>query len=169
MKNNLRYLCIFAVVLSTTPVFATVWSLEAALDGLQETPPNASPGFGVASLSLDDVSGVVTVTSGSFSGLLSPATAMHIHGPAAPGVAAGVLIPLSVTLGTSGTFSGGGPLPPPLVADMLGGFTYLNIHTSAFPGGEIRGQISVVPEPSIIALAGMGTGALLWQLRRKHS
>ena len=170
--KKLRLLTAMAVMIvfvaSSTVASAAVWSLAATLDGLQETPPNGSPGSGFASLTLDDVSGLVTVTSGSFFGLVAPASAAHIHGPAPVGVAAGVLIGLSVPPATSGPISGSGTLSAPNVSAMLGGLTYVNIHSSAFPGGEIRGQITTVPEPSTLAMAGLGLGALLWRARRKQ-
>jgi len=45
--------------------------------------------------------------------------------------------------------------------NILAGRSYLNFHTTQFPGGEIRGQITVVPEPSTLALLGtVAAGAL---------
>jgi len=130
------------------------------LEGLQEVPPNASPGSGSATVTLDDVTGDVSVT-GVFQDLVGSATASHIHGLAAPGVNTGVLIGLTVVGTTSGTISGGGTLSPANVQGMLDGLTYVNLHSSVFPGGELRGQ--VVPEPGALAL--LAVGALL--LRRR--
>jgi hypothetical protein len=50
-------------------------------------------------------------------------------------------------------------------AALNGGRAYLNIHTNIFPGGEIRGFLTVVPEPSPLILASVGGGLLL--LRRR--
>jgi CHRD domain/PEP-CTERM motif len=47
---------------------------------------------------------------------------------------------------------------------ILGGLSYINFHTTQFPGGEIRGQI--VPEPGSIALVAGGLLALLGARRR---
>jgi hypothetical protein len=45
---------------------------------------------------------------------------------------------------------------------------YFNIHTSTFGGGEIRGQILPVPEPSVLALTALGLGGLIvWRVRRR--
>jgi hypothetical protein len=54
-----------------------------------------------------------------------------------------------------------------LAAALAGGQAYWNIHSAAFPGGEIRGFIVPVPEPSTLALLGLGAGAFVWRLRRK--
>ena len=78
---------------------------------------------------------------GTFAGLTTPATAAHIHGPAAPGQNAAVILPLTATAGTSGTITGTGTLSSANATNLLNGLTYVNVHTSTFPGGEIRGQI----------------------------
>jgi hypothetical protein len=108
---------------------------RAALDGAQEVPPNASPGRGSARLTVG-ANGVITV-EGAFAGLTSPTSAAHVH-VGAPGVAGGVVFALTIA-GTrlSGTFT---PTAANLTALRAGNW-YVNVHTTAFPGGEIRGQI----------------------------
>jgi hypothetical protein len=120
----------------------------ASLDGLQEVGPNASPGTGTATLVLDNaqanLSYVVTYT-----GLTAARTAAHIHGPAAPGVNAGVLHGLLNQTGTtSGSANGVWALSATNVGQLFSGLLYVNIHTSNFPGGEIRGQINGAPTAS---------------------
>ena len=115
-------------------------TLYAVMNGANEVPFNSTGGSGTCTVTLDDVTGSVSVT-GSFTGLTSNATAAHIHGLAGPGMNAGIIVGLVETGGTSGNVSGGGTLTPGEVTGMLNGMTYINVHTSSNPGGEIRGQV----------------------------
>jgi hypothetical protein len=56
-------------------------------------------------------------------------------------MSAPILVPLQQTGGTAGTVSGTGTLTPAQVTDMQNGMMYVNVHTSTYPNGEIRGQI----------------------------
>ena len=77
----------------------------------------------------------------SYSGLASPGIAAHIHGPATPTNSVGVIVPLNSPTGTNGTISGSVSLNPTNLSYLLSGLTYINIHTTTNPGGEIRGQV----------------------------
>ncbi|HKX83157.1 MAG TPA: CHRD domain-containing protein, partial [Pyrinomonadaceae bacterium] len=115
----------------------------ASLDGNQEVPPNGPSGAkGTCTIVLNAAQTQITVNC-TFSGLGTPATAGHIHGNGVVGVNAPVLFGFTgVPAATSGSI---GPLnfavTAQQVADMRAHRHYVNIHTSAFPGGEIRGQI----------------------------
>jgi hypothetical protein len=125
---------------------ATVFTYTATITGLQEVPPNASPGIGTGFLSYDDVANALT-TNISFSGLVAGTIAAHIHGGAAYGANAPIVRPFaSAPLGvTSGSFTDVWTgLTPTQVGYLNGSLLYINLHTSAFTGGEIRGQI--IPE-----------------------
>ena len=152
-----------------TSASAAILTFEANLDGLQETPPNASPAFGFAELTLDDSSGFVTITTGTYQDLLGGSSGVHIHGLAGPGTAAPVIIALTLDSpgATTGTFSGSGTLTGAQIAGMIAGDTYVNVHSSVFPGGEIRGQLELVPEPSSVALACAGLAGLVVIIRRR--
>lgn len=107
----------------------------ANLTGAQETPFNNSTAVGRASLVLspDEKTARVSLT---FSGLSSGQTDAHIHGPALPGVSAPPVFPLP--LGQLSDFSI--TLTPAQVQDLKNGLFYVNVHSSNFPTGEIRGQ-----------------------------
>jgi hypothetical protein len=109
----------------------------ANLTGSQETPPNNSTATGRASLLLspDEKTARVSLT---FSGLSSAQTDAHIHGPAVPGVSAPPVFPLP--LGQLSDFSI--TLTPSQVQDLKSGLFYINVHSSNFPTGEIRGQFA---------------------------
>lgn len=119
---------------------ATAQNYAATLEGLQEVPPNASPASGTATLSLDAAK-MLTVHV-DFSGLIGSLTASHIHSPAPAGVNAGVrfsLIPPQPPASPIDIVVG--PLNAADEANLNNGLMYINIHSSVFPGGEIRGQI----------------------------
>jgi aldose sugar dehydrogenase len=107
----------------------------ANLTGAQEVPPTGSSATGTATvlLSPDEQSARVQL---NFSGLSSAQTTAHIHGPAMPGVTAPVLFPLP-----NGNFSDLFiALTPADVTNLKNGLLYINVHSSNFPNGEIRGQ-----------------------------
>lgn len=172
---------------------AAVTIFNANLSGLQEVGPNASPGSGIGTVTVDDSAFTMRVQI-SFSGLIGNTTASHIHCCVPAGVNAGVAtqvptfggFPLGVTSGTyDHTFdmtqassynpafvtAHGGTAASAftdLLAAMSAGNTYLNVHTSQFPGGEIRGQLAAVPEPSTWAMLILGFGAVGMTVRRSR-
>lgn len=165
----------------------------AHLSGPAEVPPNASPGVGTALVTYDSTAHTLRVQA-EFSGLLFTTVAAHIHSPTAipftgtAGVATQVPSFLGFPLGvTSGSFdntfdltltssfnpsfvtANGGTAAgaeAALVFGMLNGRAYFNIHTTQFPGGEIRGFLQPVPEPVTILLLGSGLAGLGMKLRR---
>jgi uncharacterized repeat protein (TIGR01451 family) len=107
----------------------------ATLNGAQQTPPVSSTATGTASLLLspDETTALLSL---NFNGLSSTETAAHIHGPAPPGSAAGVLFPIPTGQVSDFRIS----LTPAQVLDLKNGQLYINVHSSNFPNGEIRGQ-----------------------------
>lgn len=135
-------------------VGADVHVLHASLDGAQV--PVATPATGDAWVTVDDVTRYVHV-QGTFSNLSAAITNVHLHGLAPAGSPGGVLIPLAFTAGTSGTYEGSATLSAANVAGVLDGLSYVNVHSAAHGGGEIRGQASY--DPIIMAGALDGTQA----------
>jgi CHRD domain len=133
-------------VSSAKPTYAAATSYKASLDGKSEVPPTTSSGTGTATVTYDPSTKMVT-WQGNFSGLSGPATAAHIHGPAEAGKNAGVIVPLSQKdVPFTSPFTGSATLADDkaaaLEAALSGGLAYVNIHTAANPGGEVRGQLA---------------------------
>jgi len=185
-----------ALMLMAPAGYATPIKLVADLSGLNEIPATNSPGIGHADIVLDAAAHTIQLNI-TFSGLVSPDSAAHIHcclpaplnNTTNVGVATAVpafpLFPLQVTSGTYSsavfdltqstfynsafvTLQGGLPqAEASLVAGLLDGKTYLNIHSGTFPLGEIRGfVVQAVPEPSSLVLLGSGVFALLLYRRK---
>jgi hypothetical protein len=76
----------------------------------------------------------------TYSGLTGDASAAHFHGPAAPGANAPVIIPIGMG-SVPNPSTGSKVLTDDQIADLLAGKWYVNVHTKANPGGEIRGQV----------------------------
>jgi len=110
------------------------------LTASQEVPANGSTATGTVQVALNKTTGAINVT-GSFSGLTTTVTAAHIHGPAAVGSTAPVIVPLTVTGDLSGTVTGTATMSTVQMSDMLNQMTYVNIHSMQYPDGEIRAQI----------------------------
>ena len=111
---------------------------EATLGGAQEVPPANTRGTGTAEIQLNTNTNVLSWKV-TYTGLSGPATAAHIHGPAGPGANAGVVIPFQNT-GAS-PIAGQTTITPAQYGDLAAGLWYVNVHTAANPGGEIRGQV----------------------------
>lgn len=187
-------------ILALVPfVFCVAAGLEATpityfteLSGLNENPPNASPGFGEATVIYDADTHTMEV-SAFFGDLIGTTTAAHIHccttPPANVGVATQTPSFIGFPLGvSSGTFSNvydltlasswnasfitgnGGTTAgaeAALAQGLADGRSYFNIHTSSFGGGEIRGFLVQVPEPGTLGLVLLALGALAAARKRR--
>jgi hypothetical protein len=136
-------------VLSSTDVngpYSPHTAYRAVLIGVNEVPANGATGIGFGTVSLSADQSTITVDE-QFSGLSANATASHIHGPAGPGTNAAVLFPFTgVPTAKSGqipqqTFA----ITPTQLGYLQNGLLYMNVHDATFPGGEIRGQLLLVP------------------------
>ncbi|WP_284944063.1 CHRD domain-containing protein [Acidisoma cladoniae] len=79
----------------------------------------------------------------TYSGLTGPLVAAHFHGPATPGMDAPPVIPIPPPY--LNPLDGSAKLTLDQVSQLLGGLYYVNLHTAAYPNGEIRGQVNVQP------------------------
>jgi len=179
MKIALLFVTVFCLSCSTA--FAIPMTFSAIMSGNQEGPPTGSPATGTALVVIDSTAHTLQITA-TFSGLTGTTTASHIHCCQPPGVGAGVAtqvptfsgMPLGVTFGSfSQTLdttlassynpafitANGGTVASAETALFNGihtGMAYFNIHTSTFGGGEIRGNLTQVPEPASILLVAAG-------------
>lgn len=130
-------LALGAVVAFAGP--ASAEKLKATLDGKSEVPATTSSGTGTADINYDAATKKLSWKL-TYSGLSGPATAAHFHGPAEAGKNAGVMVPIPGA--ASSPVEGSATLTDAQASDLLAGKLYVNIHTAANPGGEIRGQVT---------------------------
>ncbi len=136
-KTMLATLALGATIAFAGPAFAD--KMKVALNGKAEVPANASAGTGSADLDYDAASKKLSWKL-TYSGLSGPATAAHFHGPAEAGKNAGVAV--AIPNATSSPAEGSATLTDAQAADLMAGKYYINVHTAANPGGEIRGQVT---------------------------
>jgi hypothetical protein len=116
---------------------SNVVKLGATLSGQQEVPPVTTAGTGTLEASFDKSSSKL-VYKVTYSGLSGPATAGHFHGPAEAGQNAGIALGFA---SAASPIQGEATLTPAQAADLLAGKWYVNVHTGANRGGEIRAQV----------------------------
>jgi hypothetical protein len=136
---------------------------KADLAGSNQVPPSQTTGAGTVTATYDSATKRLS-WKGSYSGLSGPATAAHLHGPAAAGANARLVFWISENINQcaqgecrlngdtkaqplTSPFEGSATLTDSQAAELMTGMYYVNIHTNAYPRGEIRGQL-VQSQPS---------------------
>jgi hypothetical protein len=127
-----------AAAFVTSASAATV-EYTAKLSGHSEIPKTDSKGTGKLDATFDTVSKELKYTL-TFDGLSGPATAAHFHGPATRAQSGGVIAPIGGANPTS-PVSGSVTLTAEQAKALRSGKIYVNVHTAADAGGEIRGQV----------------------------
>jgi hypothetical protein len=162
-----RLACAAAFALVPAVASATMFHFTASLDASQEVPANPSTATGTATVTFDDTTNLLSWTI-SYSGLTGTSTDAHFHGPAAPGVNAGVRVPIPHTDGlTADTLIGSAVISNAFATELFAELWYINIHSTFRTGGEIRGQVLAVPAPASAALLALGVGGLALAGRRR--
>jgi hypothetical protein len=179
-----KLVCVTLLALAGATANATILVYGAQLSGPNESPPNASPGTGFANVTIDDVLNTmrVQVVFADLVGVVTASHIHVINGPGDTNTG-DTVGPVATTTPTfagfpSGVTSGSydatfdmtlaGSYRAGFVTDagsiaaarlalftaLASGRAYLNIHTTAYPGGEIRGFL--VPEPATLSLLALG-------------
>jgi hypothetical protein len=158
---------------------AAIVTLTANLSGANEVPPTMSGSVGTAIVTIDTDTRAWTMDI-VFSTLNAPLSVSHLH-RAPAGTNGPVIVGLDGIALSGGrpswallspgitSFNSGGALNAPFLfpaaelPNLLAGNVYVNIHSQAFPGGEIRGNL--IPTPGAVALVGLA-GLAMGRRRR---
>src|SRR5437899_9411800 len=138
LRSSLTALACAAALASAGPSMAANVNLKADLKASSEVPPTDSKGNGSVTATFDTASKKLS-WKGSVSGLSGPATAAHFHSGEA-GKNGGVAVPIAGA--DKGSFEGSATLTDAQANELMAGKWYVNVHTAANKGGEVRGQVT---------------------------
>jgi hypothetical protein len=141
MKTRLAVCLVLGLVpgglFAALPAAAETVALKADLKASNEVPPNDSKATGHADATFDTATRNLSWTV-TYTGLSGAAAGAHFHGPGEAGKNAGIVLPFQNPVSP---ITGSATLTEPQAADLLAGKWYVNVHTAANPGGEVRGQM----------------------------
>jgi hypothetical protein len=137
LQSTLTGLALTVAIGVTVPAKAEVINLKATLSAKSEVPPNSSQGTGTVTATYDTANKKLS-WKGNYSGLSGPATAAHFHS-GETGKNGAVAVPI---VPNASPFEGSATLTDDQAAELLAGRWYVNVHTEANKGGEIRGQVT---------------------------
>ncbi|GAA4388148.1 hypothetical protein GCM10023186_34460 [Hymenobacter koreensis] len=126
--------------------------LGARLEGAQEVPAVSTAARGVASFTFNNTRDTLFITA-AFNGLSGPITGAHVH-DGARGVNGPVITNLGQFVRNNNRLQGfltGADIDRAKISKYLRGEYYINVHTAANPGGEIRGQIEIETDEEYVA------------------
>ncbi len=172
MKGLINTVLALALVgLSASASAAHISVFQALLNGDQAD--SGSLGLGSATATFNSNTNAFDWLI-AWEGLTDAPTAGHFHGPAAPGDNAGVQVAFDHTVNPT---IGSATLSTEQADQLFDELWYINVHTAAFPGGEIRGQVllietvnaavSPVPLPAAALLMLPAMGGLAFARRRR--
>jgi len=127
-----------ALLAAASAASAETIALRATLTAAAQVPPSDSKGTGSATVSYDTASKKLDWKI-IYEKLTGDPTAAHFHGPAPVGKNAGPVVPITGSL--TSPIQGSATLSDAQAKELLAGLWYINVHTVANPGGEIRGQV----------------------------
>jgi hypothetical protein len=163
VQNRFVLMTVVLALAVTSAAHAAGYEWVFGIDGGQEVPPVVTTGSGNGIVNYNDISNLLEWNI-SWGDLMGATTLMHFHGPAAPGVNAGAVVNIGSISGLVSPTIGSTTITDLQEADLIAGLWYVNIHSTLYPGGEIRGQ--VVPEPTGLAMLALGGVGLFG--RRRH-
>ena len=140
-RRALVLVAFFMGVAWTGRAQAEALSFKVPLTGAQCVPPVETSGTGTADLTYDPATQMVTWNV-TYSGLSSPTTMAHFHGPATQGKNG----PVEIWLTTQGSppgnpITGRATLTSEQAQQFVAGDWYVNVHTQSHPACELRGQV----------------------------
>jgi len=192
MKRVLSVLALAGASALAVPAFAQSTTFRAVASGPAESPPNAS--FGSSLVTIEVIGTQLTVDA-PFQDLTGTSTVAHVHcctvdpftgvapiavpftdlptGVRSGSYSATVALDEAASYDPAFLAANGGTAQgaySALVDAMLANEAYVNIHSSVYPAGEIRGFVvaAPIPEPGEWAMLGVGLAGLVWLGRRRR-